>query len=57
MTRAKGKDDFTAKWNDHLEQFRKLRHTLPADQWDELEENMSEMSDLIDSAAEELYGE
>lgn len=47
---------FRNKWHSYIETTEDLKNTLHPDQWNELDETLDELHDLINDAANELEG-
>jgi hypothetical protein len=47
---------FRERWHDHVEELENLKHTLDPSRWDELQETLDDVHDLVDDAADD-YGD
>lgn len=56
MTTTDDPEVFRRRWHNHIEQIENLKQTLDPDRFDELDESLDEIHDLVDDAADS-YGD
>lgn len=54
MPQTNDADEFRQRWNDHVDELNKLKHSLPVEQFDEFDIAVADLRDFIDNAADEL---
>lgn len=54
MTTTEDPDQFRRRWHNHLEEVQKLKMTLHPDDFEEVDEALETLHDLVDDAADEL---
>lgn len=50
-------DKFESRWNDHIAELRKIGLSLPAQDIPELNQNIENLEDLVETAASEVGGD
>lgn len=54
MTTTDDLELFESRWNEHIDELRKLGMSLPAEDIPELNEKIEELEDLVEVAAENM---
>jgi hypothetical protein len=54
MTTTNDPELFRERWHDEVEKFEGLKHTLHPDDWDELDETLDDLHDIVDDAADQF---
>lgn len=57
MTSTNDPEVFKRRWHEHVRELEKLKMSLHTDQFEELDEALGEVHDLIDDAANEVNEE
>lgn len=52
MTTTTDTAEFERKWNDHIDELEKLKHSLPPEKFDELDQHTWELKELVQDAKE-----
>lgn len=57
MNTTEDPEEFRSRWHSYIEEIEKLKSTLHPDDWDELDEAMDNLHDIVDDAADDYQEE
>lgn len=57
MSTTEDPEEFRNRWHNHIEEIEALKHTLHPNQFEELDEALDKVHDLVDDAADEFEEE
>lgn len=57
MVQADSKEEFKDAWQSHINQIYKLGHSLPEDELDDFMDEVADVEDYIEQAAEHTFDE